>query len=79
MCQRELIETHGRAIEWAHPQPITSSLTTQTGGRGDKPPFLVLGNWMEVGKNVNRTHFWIRWLVVKLWNERSCSFRQSPK
>ena len=44
-----------------------------------KSPFQIWTNQLEVDKNVNRTHFRIRRLVVKWRNEQLYSFRQSPK
>ena len=57
---RELIETHGRAIKWPIldrlrlPKPVV-----------EKSPFKISVDQFEVDENVNKAHFRIHWLTVK--------------
>ena len=61
----ELIRTHVRAIEWAHPGP-PRTLNSQNCVGVKKSPMQISPNRWEVDENVNRTHFRIHRLAVKL-------------
>ena len=67
---KEILRTHGRAIEWV-------GSITDTNALSDSPkPFEIAASRLEIDEDANRAHLRTHWLAVKWCHEQSFSKSQ---